>query len=691
MIPVGGPDPASAATSAATPTPTPTPDTGLQSEPTATPEPAPEPDATAPALEPAATPSPVPTAPAEADAQTDDPSVPTAAQVPEQSRVAGSDRYLTAVAASHATFPAGADTVLVVSGAASVDAVIASALSANLAAPILYVFATSVPDAVRSELDRLAPARIVVVGGSGVVSDGVLGILRGFAATVTRFGGADRYATSRATLESGAHVATVYLAGGASLLDAPLASVTAASTGRGALLVRGTAPVSDAATIESLRRVGARSIVIVGGAAEVSTGVEASLRSAGFTVSRRTATDSYHLAVAMAGERSSPPVRAVVANPMAIFDVAVGSAIAAATRQPLFYAIEFCTPDAVASHLDSLGVGITGVGGDYWLDQTALDNSPCSVERPRRESELNAAIRATMSAYPGSFTVTVRELGPFREITHVNGGARLEPASMLKIFAAWAALTRIAEGRASINTVLPSGVTLGVCMQVMIHVSDNYCHSDIVHWIGIPTINSMIASAGFTNTFYGSVSPGTSVLYAGNRSSAADMAWMLERLANASILPKTQADHLLALMRSQIWRSRIASGIPPGVGQASKPGSLWIASGLLQADSAIIYGPKYTYAISIIGDDGPPRAALTAISRTVYEHFHGSFGAAASYPVQQMATKITTPLRASPGGTVLQTIGSGVALEVLDAQRIWYQVRYNGQVRWLHYSAMRNR
>ena len=144
-------------------------------------------------------------------------------------------------------------------------------------------------------------------------------------------------------------------------------------------------------------------------------------------------------------------------------------------------------------------------------------------------------------------------------------------------------------------------------------------------------------------------------------------------------------------MRSQIWRSRIASGIPPGVGQASKPGALWIASGLLQGDTAIVTGKRYTYALSIIGDNGPSQAALRAISRTVYQHFHGSFTKAASYPTQQMTTTKPVGLRSSPGGSVVVTVRGGTHVQVLDAQREWYQLQYGSRKLWVYFTGLRNR
>jgi beta-lactamase class A len=361
------------------------------------------------------------------------------------------------------------------------------------------------------------------------------------------------------------------------------------------------------------------------------------------------------------------------------------------SRQPLYYAIEPCTPDPVAAAIAATGAAVTAVGGPVWLGPAVLVNRSCSAEKDLRQSQLGSAIRSTIAQYPGAYSVSVHQLDGLRVTTDVGGGVRREPASMMKIYAAWAALQLIERGEATWGTRLSSGVDLSTCIHVMIHASDNGCHSDIVHWIGIGRLNWMIQASGWTQTSYGSVPPGTSVLYAGNRTTSNDLSNILERLASGNALTRPYADHLLRLMTDQIWRSRIASGIPPGVRQATKPGSLWVSSGLMQGDSGVVWGTESTYVLSIIGDQAPPQAALRAISRTVYEYFNGPFGTAAWYPAQQMVTVRATALRTSPGGAMTVVLPAGAPVEVLDANRIWYQLRYGDRQLWTVFSDLRNR
>ncbi|WP_162564249.1 MULTISPECIES: serine hydrolase [Microbacterium] len=668
-----------------------------------TPVPVPTPSSSAPSTEPEDPPEPpeqeiqdpgTDEAPVQRSPQEDAPDTelqdvdPAAAPVvPGVSRLGGGDRFDTSVLASQTAFPSGAATILVASAYAPVDAITAAGLAGALSAPLLYVHPEFVPDTIAAEITRLGATSIVVIGGPAVVPEPIIQRLQTLVAGVRRFGGGDRFETSRMALAGrGGPTDTAYLTGGAGLIDPPVASVAAAATGRAALLVNGLLPSADSETVEALRAAGVSNAVLVGGFGTISSAYEASLRSAGFVVSRKMGSDRYATAVMMAGERLGSPSRAIVANSFATADVGVAAGLAAVTRQPLYYTIKPCMVDAAAAHIAATGVPVTAVGGPVWIGDPVLANRSCASVKADGERRLDSALRSTLANLSGTYAVSVRELGGVDQTVHINGGDRREPASVMKVFAAWAALKRIEQGGATLGTVLPSGVPLGACLQVMIQASDNYCHSDIVHWINIPVINGMIAAAGFASTSYGNVANGTSVLYAGNRTTSGDVNLLLARLRTGEILAPALAEHLFGLMRTQVFRTRIPSGIPPGVPQASKPGALWLAGGLMQADTAIIDGPTSTYVLTVIGDNAASQAAIRAISRTAYQHFHGAFGAAATYPVEQVLTRAATVVRTTPGGLVAAQLPQWYPLQVLDAQRLWYLVQYGSRQVWIYYS-----
>nr|WP_246414746.1 serine hydrolase [Microbacterium thalassium] len=260
----------------------------------------------------------------------------------------------------------------------------------------------------------------------------------------------------------------------------------------------------------------------------------------------------------------------------------------------------------------------------------------------------------------------------------------------MKLVAAYAALKRIQDGTSTWNTK-PRSTTLRTCLRVMIHASDNHCHDDIVAWLGSARLTRIAQSLGMSNTFYGSLPASGSILYAGNRSTTNDLAAFVRKLERGELLSPKYTRILRDYMHSQIFRTRIASGIPPGVYQASKPGALWISSGLLQGDTAIVRGPQTSFVISIIATGGVPKSALSALARTAYTHFFGSFGSAASYPLQQMRSTRSTPMRSSPGGAVVGTLPGGRNVEVTTASRVWYKIRYGSQVVWVDSRALRNR
>ncbi len=88
-------------------------------------------------------------------------------------RLAGPDRYATAVAISAATYAANASVVYIATGLGYADALAGAAAAGLERGPLLLVPGTAIPAVVAAELSRLKPARIVVLGGTGVVSESV--------------------------------------------------------------------------------------------------------------------------------------------------------------------------------------------------------------------------------------------------------------------------------------------------------------------------------------------------------------------------------------------------------------------------------------------------------------------------------------------------------------------------------------
>ncbi|HSI99152.1 MAG TPA: cell wall-binding repeat-containing protein [Patescibacteria group bacterium] len=271
------------------------------------------------------------------------------------SRLAGSDRYATAAAVSAASYPPGVPVAYVATGANFPDALAAGAAAARRGGPVLLVAGTTIPSATASELARLKPAAIKVVGGASTVSEGVLAALRGYATSgsVTRLAGADRYATaaaiSRDTFATGVPVA--YVATGTNFPDA-LAGVAAAGSGGGPVLLTDPNSLSGHTATE-LGRLRPGRIVVLGGSNTVSDGVLATLRGYATSgrVDRLAGANRYATAVQISSSTFATSSVAFIATGSNFPDALAGGPVAGSIPGPLLLVPGTTVPADVAREL----------------------------------------------------------------------------------------------------------------------------------------------------------------------------------------------------------------------------------------------------------------------------------------------------------------------------------------------------
>lgn len=96
----------------------------------------------------------------------------TALSIPT-TRTAGADRYATAAAVSARTYPGGAQVAYLATGSGYADALAVGGVAAFTRGPVLLARPTCLPASTADELERLAVERVVVVGGTGVLGEGV--------------------------------------------------------------------------------------------------------------------------------------------------------------------------------------------------------------------------------------------------------------------------------------------------------------------------------------------------------------------------------------------------------------------------------------------------------------------------------------------------------------------------------------
>lgn len=193
-------------------------------------------------------------------------------------RLAGSDRYATAAAISRSIFePAGAD-VYVANGLNFPDALAGGPAGALSRAPILLTSPSSIPQATRQELVRLRPNRIIILGGTGSVSERVAQDLRPLAQNgVLRWAGPDRYATAAAiAAQAFPSSATAFIGSGLTFPDALSGGPPAGSYPAPLLL---TAPSTlPTASRQQLLRLKPVRIYVLGGPGVVSDAIITQIR-----------------------------------------------------------------------------------------------------------------------------------------------------------------------------------------------------------------------------------------------------------------------------------------------------------------------------------------------------------------------------------------------------------------------------
>ena len=219
-------------------------------------------------------------------------------------RVAGTDRYATALQASTNAFAGGAPAVVLATGANWPDALGGSALAGAVRGPLLLTTPTRLPDAVRAEIARLGASRVYILGGTAAVASTVESDLVGMLGRsgVVRLGGPDRYETARLVADEtirvlgGGYSGDALVATGANFPDATGGAALAAALGRPILLAN---PGSGAVYVPAATG----RVTILGGTAAVSSGVEQTLKASlgGSNVARAGGANRYETAVLVAG------------------------------------------------------------------------------------------------------------------------------------------------------------------------------------------------------------------------------------------------------------------------------------------------------------------------------------------------------------------------------------------------------
>lgn len=345
-------------------------------------------------------------------------------------RVAGADRYATSVSVSRSVAPSGAREVVLATGEAFADALSAAPLAAELDGPLLLTARARLPAAVATELRRLAPTRITVVGGEGAVASATVSAARaaagGDSVRVRRLAGTDRYATSVAVAALfGADRPGAVLASGETFPDGVSAGPVAAAL-RGPLLLTPRLTLHPQVRTE-LARLSPDRVVVAGGTGAVGLASQLGAESAtGVEAERAAGTDRYATSSALARVVTDlrPGTGAWVATGTGFADALVGGVGAAAERGPVLL-----TPGR--GPLGPLSADLARVRGvGTWL-QLSLDAVARQQQQPPTVYvAYDAAYRAASlgTLYGWDEPEAVAQLQRLRTVRKADGGYGMERA-----------------------------------------------------------------------------------------------------------------------------------------------------------------------------------------------------------------------------------------------------------------------
>lgn len=216
----------------------------------------------------------------------------------------------------------------------------------------------------------------------------------------------------------------------------------------------------------------------------------------------------------------------------------------------------------------------------------------------KSQAGMSALLNDIASEEP-DMAISVRALDGSGIVASGKGDKQYMAASTYKLSVAYSIVKRIEAG-AMQWTEDVNGRNVDQCLADMIVVSDNPCPSAIGNKIGWQNITDESRALGMGGTNFAR----------GFVSTPNDQTIFLSKLYQGSLMNPTHTDKLLNLMKQQKYRA----GVPAGAAGSVVANKVGFIDGYLH-DSAIVYGPKGVYAISIYSNKSSWAKLSKATSR----------------------------------------------------------------------------
>jgi beta-lactamase class A len=262
---------------------------------------------------------------------------------------------------------------------------------------------------------------------------------------------------------------------------------------------------------------------------------------------------------------------------------------------------------------------------EFKLPAPSVYTLPTAAERLERQlavetGQLQATADAAARPYSGRVSIVVTDLksGASASVAARN---QMVSASLYKLYVGWAIYQKIDEGKLTLASKTPRGLTVGQCMYVMITISDNDCGYTLGNMVGWANLDTKLAALGLTQTKINNYGKGVE-LVGDKLTSAADVALFIQQLYKGKLLSPQSTESYINLLKADELNTWLPSGLPAGTPIAHKTGALYD----LVHDAGIVYGLNGDYLIVVMsrGWDNAgtqPPAVFADISRQLWNFF----------------------------------------------------------------------
>lgn len=235
------------------------------------------------------------------------------------------------------------------------------------------------------------------------------------------------------------------------------------------------------------------------------------------------------------------------------------------------------------------------------------NNSSASSSNTSKQSEVEEYLK---SAASGTWSVYAKDLTSNSDIASVNADAKMQSASVIKLFIMATAYDEMAKGN-----MVPTNVSSDI--KLMITQSDNDATNRMIDRLGFDKINSYIKSNGYSNTVL-SRKMLASTANGDNYTSSKDAAKILENIYNHKCVSYEASEQMMTYLKAQERTGKIPAGVPSGVQTANKTGEL----DTVENDAAIVFKDNAPYVLVVmssgLSDTAKARQNIVDISKIVY-------------------------------------------------------------------------